>query len=68
MNTNAMKNRQTDGWIDINKELPKDGLHITVMREGAHCKYAKTTYNTSKMPYGFACDAMSEGVVTHWKP
>jgi hypothetical protein len=38
------------------------------MRKGAHSKYTTTTYNTSKTPYGFACDAMSAGVVTHWKP
>ena len=68
MNTDAMKSRKVDGWIDVNKELPNDGQCVLVKREGGKMDIMLSKYSTSKMPYGFECDATQAGIVTHWKP
>ena len=70
MNTDTMKNRQVDGWIDVNKELPSDGQQVNVIRKRRRLQdiQTQTIFNKSKMPYGFYCDAVSAGTVTHWKP
>ena len=68
MNTDAMKSRKVDGWIDVNKELPNDGQCVLVKREGGKMDIMLSKYSTSKIPYGFECDATQTGIVTHWKP
>jgi len=68
MNTDMMKNIKTSGWRDVNVQSPVDGQSVIVKRKGGKMERMLTTYNTSKMPYGFVCDATQAGVVTHWKP